>query len=141
MSEGFEPIFNHKPLETCFETDLSGWKSPFEVYIKQIATEVQEKRDAEIVAQISEQLCVNVDKEELLKALRYDRNQYQEGYKNGFYAGRGSNPVPVKITTKDGHSWNGYYDKTRELLFGYYASTEVAKIMGYTWEEYEEDES
>lgn len=68
-------------------------------------------------------------------------NQYQEGYKKGFSEGRRSNPVPVKITTKDGYSWSGYYDKTRELLFGYSATTEWARELGYTWEEYKEDKS
>lgn len=30
---------------------------------------------------------VNVDKEELIKALRYDREQYQKGYKDGYEDG------------------------------------------------------
>ena len=44
-----------------------------------IMSDMQVKMEGEIVKAV-QNIGVNVDKEELLKALKYDRNQYQKGY-------------------------------------------------------------
>ena len=59
------------------------YESPIEIISQQIddmINKVAEERENKIVANICEQIHVNVDKEELLKALAYDRNQYNKGY-------------------------------------------------------------
>ena len=138
--EDFKPTFNHKPLEASVNVDMSGWNSPVDVYIRNTVTGMNEKRDGEIVAQISEQVGVNVDKDELMKALKYDRNQYEEGYRAGYAAGRGSNPVPIKITTAHGYEMTGYYDEVRDLVnLNPFPPTLVAEL-GYTWEKVKEGE-
>lgn len=46
-----------------------------------------EKTKNELVYQTVSKIGVEVDKEELLKALKYDRGQYEKGYRDGYQAG------------------------------------------------------
>ena len=61
-----------------------GYESPITGYISQISHQIIEQRDNAVVAQINEQIGVNVDKNELIRALNYDRNQFNEGYRKGY---------------------------------------------------------
>ena len=65
------------------------YKSPIE-FIEStsdhFAIEIQKAKD-EIVYQAVSKIGVEVDKEELLKALKYDRDQYQRGYSDGYNSG------------------------------------------------------
>ena len=55
------------------------YKSPIDVFITNIQTQLLEQQENQIYQAI--QKCgVNVDEVELIKALNYDRNQYQKGY-------------------------------------------------------------
>ena len=55
------------------------YESPIELIINQVmqARTVAMEND---VLQVVHEMGVNVDKEELILALKYDRNQYQKGY-------------------------------------------------------------
>lgn len=53
------------------------YQSPIEVF----QTQMQSQIVGEIYKAVMK-VGVNVDKDELLKALQYDRNQYQKGYKD-----------------------------------------------------------
>ena len=55
------------------------YTSPIDV----IYGEMQMQVEGEIYKGV-EKVGVNVDKEELLKALQYDRGQYEQGYKDGY---------------------------------------------------------
>lgn len=59
------------------------YKSPIEVYIEQAVNDIAEQRDNQICSYITEKFDVQVDREELIKALQYDRAQYEKGYKEG----------------------------------------------------------
>lgn len=52
----------------------------YEAPIKIIMQEMQAQRENQIYQAI-QNIGVDVDKEELLKALSYDRNQYEKGYR------------------------------------------------------------
>lgn len=54
--------------------------------IEMIIGNMQMQQDGEISRAVQE-IGVNVDKDELLKALRYDRDQYDKGYKDGIKDG------------------------------------------------------
>lgn len=54
------------------------YKSPIEIICSGLKTEI----DGEIVRAVHK-YDINVDKEELLKMLKYDRGQYDEGYADG----------------------------------------------------------
>lgn len=60
------------------------YESP--IKLKEIGTHISERitkaTDEYIFAQVN--MVVDVDKEELIKALSYDRNQYQKGYADGY---------------------------------------------------------
>jgi hypothetical protein len=61
------------------DIDIFGYESPIQRVIGQIRMETEDN----IVRVIQEQ-SVNVDKDELIKALQYDRDQYNKGYVNGY---------------------------------------------------------
>lgn len=55
------------------------WESP----INQILGELQMHLEGETLKAV-QNVGVDVDKEELIKALQYDRNQYEKGHKDGY---------------------------------------------------------
>ena len=66
------------------EPSPEGYESPITGYIGQFSHQIIEQRDNEIVARIGEQIEMDVDKNELIRALNYDRNQFNEGYRKGY---------------------------------------------------------
>ena len=54
------------------------YKSPIEIITKQINTQIEEH-----IFNAIQEVAADVDKEELIKALQYDRNQYEQGYMDG----------------------------------------------------------
>ena len=66
---------------------IDGYESPIEMAVKKTVNDIIEDRENAIIAKISEEMSLNINKEELLKALKYDRDQYHKGYINGEIAG------------------------------------------------------
>jgi hypothetical protein len=58
------------------------YKSPIEV----ITQEITRQMDGQILKAV-QAVDINVDKPELLRALQYDRHQYEKGYDDGYLAG------------------------------------------------------
>lgn len=58
------------------------YESPINVNIQSMVTDVVKKQD-EAIYRATQKVGVNVDKDELVRALQYDRNQYDKGYKDG----------------------------------------------------------
>ncbi len=54
------------------------YKSPVELITKQMHTEIEDYFFNAI-----QEVAVNIDKEELIRALQYDRGQYDKGYRDG----------------------------------------------------------
>lgn len=57
--------------------DISGYESP----IRMIVGEMETKMEADTMSVI-QRYGIDVDKEELIKALNYDRGQYEKGYQD-----------------------------------------------------------
>lgn len=58
------------------------YKSPISIWL----TETQKAFEEQVEKQVYKEIInvgVEVDKEELLKALKYDREQYEKGFKEG----------------------------------------------------------
>lgn len=55
------------------------YKSPIEVLSQSLKLEIEKG-----VYKAVENYGINVDKDELVKALQYDRNQYNKGYADGY---------------------------------------------------------
>ncbi len=58
------------------------YKSPIELLVTDIQNQIVKQQDEEIYKAVLH-FIPNVDKEELLRALQYDRNQYKVGYMEG----------------------------------------------------------
>jgi hypothetical protein len=58
----------------------------YESMIKMIAGQIQSEIENDLMVKVSQTVGYEVDKDELIKALQYDRNQYEKGYKDGIHA-------------------------------------------------------
>lgn len=58
------------------------YKSPIDVMMADIQHQIAQQQDEEIYKAVVS-VGINVDKEELIRALRDDRRQYEEGYRDG----------------------------------------------------------
>lgn len=56
-----------------------GYESPIDMIYGQMRIETENA-----ICKAVQEVGINVDKEELIKALQYDREQYQKGYKDGY---------------------------------------------------------
>lgn len=55
------------------------YKSPIEIFTTDIQTQIMKQQEEEIYKAIVN-VGINVDKDELIRALQYDRGQYTKGY-------------------------------------------------------------
>lgn len=62
--------------------DVIGYKSPIEVIVEKMRTEYDEA-----TLRAVQNVGIYVEKDELIKALRYDRDQYDHGYQKGLFDG------------------------------------------------------
>lgn len=62
--------------------DHSGYSSPIELIYSGIQTRLEDS-----VCEAVQRVGVNVDKDELIKALQYDREQYAKGFTDGYKQG------------------------------------------------------
>lgn len=70
--------FNADDMFAAFAQDPDfGYKSPIEIIYGELETKMENDTFEAI-----RHYDINVDKEELIKALKYDRNQYKAGYKD-----------------------------------------------------------
>lgn len=67
----------HNINEFITSHDMSGYESP----IRMIVGEMETKMEADTMSVI-QRYGIDVDKEELIKALEYDRGQYEKGYQD-----------------------------------------------------------
>ena len=70
-----------KPMGEAILDALCGkprWESPITIFQKSVATKIEDD-----VCKAVFEYGISVDKEELIKALRYDRDQYDKGYRDG----------------------------------------------------------
>ena len=72
------------------------YKSPIDVFYGQMETQLEGT-----VLKAVQNVGVNVDKEELIRALKYDRDQYYKGYKDGIADARNE-----LIRCKDCKQWH-----------------------------------
>lgn len=62
---------------------IDGYMSPISLSVERITQDVRESQEANVLRAVMH--CgINVDREELIKALAYDRDQYQKGFSDGY---------------------------------------------------------
>ena len=84
--QGKRVRYTNKTTSPLWMPDPIGYQSPIGVYETYAFEEVRNLQD-ELILQNVAMMGVEVDKDELLKALQYDRDQYECGYKAGFADG------------------------------------------------------
>lgn len=62
------------------------YKSPIKIEYEEITPKINDNIDRLVITAVLK-TGVTVDKDELLKALNYDRGQYEAGYKDGYIEG------------------------------------------------------
>ena len=82
------------------------YKSPIEIKLDDIVSDAVEKVDEYIVKYV-QQIGVNVDKDELIKVLKFDRGQYEKGWND-----RDNEIVRCKDCKwyKRKYPWNNIYE-------------------------------
>ena len=61
------------------------YKSPIEIVVSQFQEMIIQQQDEQTLQAI-QKVGIKVDKDELIKALAYDRGQYKKGYTDGIVA-------------------------------------------------------
>ena len=62
--------------------DGMNYESPIELIVGEMEHQIADK-----MFKVIQSYDIKVDKDELIKALRYDRQQYEKGYKEGYNKG------------------------------------------------------
>lgn len=58
------------------------YESPIHLYLTDIQTQLIQKQEEQILKAV-QSVAVDVDHDELFRALKYDRDQYMKGYRDG----------------------------------------------------------
>lgn len=69
--------------EYDFYTRFKDYQSPIVTFTEEVSTKIAEEFDRHIFKAVLN-TGVTVDRDELIKALRYDRGQYEKGFHDGF---------------------------------------------------------
>lgn len=62
------------------------YEPPITMTTEKATSKIAEGLDNQIVGEVLK-IGINVDKDELIKALKYDREQYEKGYEDGYIDG------------------------------------------------------
>ena len=68
--------------------NFAGYESPIQRIIEDAHNRIIKEEEHQIMMRVSQAVGCEIDKEELLKALLYDRGQYAKGYAAGLNADR-----------------------------------------------------
>lgn len=81
-----------KPIVTSIDSvDWSGWESPINLAVNELSIKVMQELDnsqEKLVLEACQQANIDVDREQLLLALRYDRKQFEAGWTAGYNRAR-----------------------------------------------------
>lgn len=66
--------------------DFSGYESPIQIFMQETQVEINHEIDREVYRRLAK-ISVDINRDELMRALNYDRMQYAEGFKQGYRAG------------------------------------------------------
>lgn len=59
--------------------NITGYESPIDIIIGQMETNLEND-----IIQTIQKIGIDINKEELIKAINYDRQQYSKGFENGY---------------------------------------------------------
>ena len=59
------------------------YENPINLIVDDINNRLVEERENKMMYEIQQQMHIDIDKDELIRALKYDRHQYEQGYYDG----------------------------------------------------------
>lgn len=68
------------------KVDFSNYESPIQKFVMDVQKKMMQEEENQLFMSVKQTIGFSVDKEELLKALKYDRDQYEKGYIDGLKA-------------------------------------------------------
>lgn len=77
------------------------YECPIQETVGTMHSDLIEEQDNQIIFQIKQCIGYEINKEELLRALKYDRQQYEKGYEDGLNADRWI-PVETALPEEEG---------------------------------------
>lgn len=94
------------------------YESPIEMTVGDLQTQIVREGENEVVKAI-QKIDIHVNREELIRALEYDRRQYEKGFEDGYAYSRWipveerlpENPGKYLVTVKNGNVYAGTFDK------------------------------
>lgn len=125
-------LFEFRPVKlTGADLKFDGYESPIHLIMGQLQTEFA-KQGSELdkmTYKAIQSVGIEVDKDELIRALQYDRDQYNAGYRTGYYKGQQDKwktfPPPDEagrytVTRKDGTVGRCYYGQDERGVWMWY---------------------
>lgn len=64
------------------------YDSPIEKIIGEMQSQMVKNEEGQLMVQVSQTIGYKIDRDELIKALNYDRQQYEKGYEDGLNASK-----------------------------------------------------
>ena len=108
---------------------MEGYESPITQIIDKVMQEAVMQEEANLMFTVRQSIGYAIDKEELIKALQYDRKQYEKGYEDGRKANRW---IPAdKELPEDGEMVLCWYEYFR---FGDYNRMYQTFGIGYQYD-------
>ena len=62
---------------------MNMYESPIQMIVNEVQTQMIQQEEDQLLMQVQKSLGFDIDKNELLRALNYDRDQYEKGYRDG----------------------------------------------------------
>lgn len=86
------------------------YESPIEKIVGQIQSQMVKNDEDNLMVQIQQAVGYKIDKEELLKALQYDRGQYEKGYADAMSVIEDIKAEIIKWIEMQGDDISVYYE-------------------------------
>ena len=103
MNIDFHPNYDSLNVDKL-KTPLEGYEPPITLFMNDIYNQILEQRDNAIMTQIQTEYGITCGKQELTKALMYDRGQYDKGFQAGYE--KAKNDILNLINNLDSYSVN-----------------------------------
>ena len=107
------------------------YESPITQNIVDISNQITELLDGRLMYEVQQAIGYEIDKEELIKALNYDRNQYQKGYEDGR-----NEWIPISERLPDNRrvvEVTAFWHETYQVMQGQYFGSSYCYSDGEWW--------
>lgn len=108
------------------------YESPIEKIYGDIQYQIIKQDEENVIYSVNQAVGYSVDKNELIKALKYDREQYNKGYRDGLNANKWI-PVSERLPEKDGEYLVTASSFCGEIVFKCSFAMDLHKVDEYNF--------